>query len=330
MILVCILSKACDAFTKQRRIPDEDLYDKGNLYHSVEYAQYDYLQRGQYEKAQEMLSRIDSIISKLDGKEQRDLIWIQQRMNARQKLESLGVGSDSKLNLNRSGTLLSEDEYPISDGEMNYAAISEVGLLLLRLLQGIKEAKNPLVVSALKQSEKLINILEPRKSTFEYTKYMVKMMHQLMIGVRDFAKNVGCKGRCKDPFKKARDIQKKHMIQSSATPTLLYMPSYEIYGYVLLVTKEYKKAKDEFEASLEEKMGRTLSLLGLARAHSLLGSRKQATFFYQYLRSQLQHADEGNLAVREAENWASSSKSKIAAEKLRDGWFWPKYYLPVS
>ena len=328
MILVCILSKACDAFTKQRGIPDEDLYDKGNLYHSVEYAQYDYLQRGQYEKAQEMLSRIDSIISKLEGKEQRKLIWIQQRMNARQKLESPGVGSDSKLSLNGSGTVLSEDEYPISDGALNYAAISEVGLLLLRLLQGIKEAKNPLVVSALKQSEKLINILEPRKSTFEYTKYMVKMMHQLMIGVRDFAKNVGCKGRCKDPFKKARDIQKKHMIQSSVTPTLLYMPSYEIYGYVLLVTKEYKKAKDEFEASLEEKMGRTLSLLGLARAHSLLGSRKQATFFYQYLRSQLQHADEGNLAVREAENWASSSKSKIAAEKLRDDWFWPNY-LPV-
>ena len=86
-------------------------------------------------------------------------------------------------------------------------------------------------------------------------------MQQLMIGVRHFAKNVatlvtswspvGCKGRCKDPFKKATDIQKKRMIQSSATPTLLYMPSYEIYGYVLLVTKEYKKAKDEFEASLE-------------------------------------------------------------------------------
>ena len=82
-------------------------------------------------------------------------------------------------------------------------------------------------------------------------------------------------------------------------------------------------------------MGRTLSLLGLAQAclaqaHFLLGNTKQATYFYHYLSSQLQHADEGSLAVREAENWASSSKSKIAAEKLRDGWFWPKYYLPVS
>ena len=324
MISLFILSKACDALTKQRGKPDEELYDSSNLYHSVEYAQYDYLQSGQYEKAQEMLSRIDSIISKLEGKEQRKLIWIQQRMTARQKLESLGVGSDSKLSLNRSETVLSEDEYPISDGEMNYAAISEVGLLLLRLLQGIKEANNPLVASALKQSEKLINILEPRKSTQEYVKYMVPMMQQLMIGVKNFAKNVGVKG----PFKKATDIQKKHMIQSSATPTLLYMPSYEIYGYVLLVTKEYKKAKEEFEASLEEKMGRTLSLLGLARAHSMLGNTKQATFFYQYLRSQLQQADEGNLAVREAENWASSSKSKIEAEKLRDNWFWPNY-LPV-
>ena len=49
--------------------------------------------------------------------------------------------------------------------------------------------------------------------------------------------------------------------------------------YVLLVTKEYKRAKGEFEASLEEKMGRTLSLLGLARAHPLLGDTKQATYF---------------------------------------------------
>ena len=66
---------------------------------------------------------------------------------------------------------------------------------------------------------------------------------------------------------------------------------------------------------------------GPARAHSLLGNTKQATYFYQYLSSQLKHADEGNLAVREAENWASSSKSKIAAEKLVGS---GQNYLPVS
>ena len=61
------------------------------------------------------------------------------------------------------------------------------------------------------------------------------------------------------------------------------MPPYEIYGYVLLVTKEYKRAKGEFEASLEEKMGRTLSLLGLARAHSLLQRCKKLEIREIYL-----------------------------------------------
>ena len=50
------------------------------------------------------------------------------------------------------------------------------------------------------------------------------------------------------------------------------MPSYEVLGYVLLAKQRYKQARGMFEASLEERMGRTLSLLGLARAHSMLGN----------------------------------------------------------
>ena len=325
-----ILSKACDAFTKQRGFSDEKLYDSGNLYHSIEFAQYDYLQLGQYEKAQEMLSRMDSIISKLDGakwNKTRDFIWIQQRMKARQKLETFG-GCLKPEPESEHETVVPEDEFPITDGNMNYAAISELGLLLERLLQGIKmnsPCSEKMVDRALKQSKKLIKNLESRKSLFEYIKNTALMMHQLMTGIRDFAKNTKNTGA----LKKATDIQKQHMMQSSATPTLLYMPSYEVYGYVLLVRKEYEKALEMFEASLEERMGRTLSLLGLARAHSMLGDREQASYFYQYLQTQLQKAEEENLAVKEAENWRSSSKSRIAVEKIRDTWFWP-YYLPFQ
>ena len=66
-------------------------------------------------------------------------------------------------------------------------------------------------------------------------------------------------------FRKAVQIQKEHMIQSLATVTLLYMPSYEVLGYVLLAFDSYEAALEMFETSLAEKMGRTLSLLGLAR-----------------------------------------------------------------
>ena len=331
-LMYFILSKACDAFTKQRGFSDEKLYDSGNLYHSVEFAQYDYLQLGQYEKAQEMLSRMDSIISKLVGaklNKTRDFIWIQQRMAARQKLETFGKCLKPEPEPeSEHETVVPEDEFPITDGNMNYAAISELGLLLDRLLQGIKlnsSCGEKMVDRAMKQTKKLIKNLESRKSLFEYIKNTALMMHQLMTGIRDFAKNTKNTGA----FKKATDIQKQHMVQSSATPTLLYMPSYEIYGYVLLVRKEYEEALEMFEASLVERMGRTLSLLGLARAHSMLGNREQASYFYQYLQTQLQKADEENLAAKEAESWGSSSKSRIAVEKIRDTWFWP-YYLPFQ
>ena len=95
--------------------------------------------------------------------------------------------------------------------------------------------------------------------------------------LRNFAKSVRCNPRDVSgvnirPFLEAAKIQKQLMIQSSATPTLLYMPSYEVLGYVLLAKQRYKQARGMFEASLEERMGRTLSLLGLARAHSMLGN----------------------------------------------------------
>ena len=61
----------------------------------------------------------------------------------------------------------------------------------------------------------------------------------------------------------------------------------------------------------------------------MLGNSEQASYFYQYLKTQLQQADEENLAVKEAKNWGSSSKSRIAAKKIRDNWFWP-YYLPFQ
>ena len=95
--------------------------------------------------------------------------------------------------------------------------------------------------------------------------------------IRNVAKSVRCNPRDVSgvnirPFLEAAKIQKQLMIQSSATPTLLYMPSYEVLGYVLLAKQRYKQARGMFEASLEERMGRTLSLLGLARAHSMLGN----------------------------------------------------------
>ena len=87
-------SQACDEYSAVRGKKPEDLPDMSNLYHSIEYAQYDYLQRGQKDAAGEnMLARMSEIIEILGGaanwNETKKLIWIQHRMNARQHIESL-------------------------------------------------------------------------------------------------------------------------------------------------------------------------------------------------------------------------------------------------
>ena len=294
-----------------------------------------------------MMSKVDSMISKLGGpgawNKTKELIWIQHRMHARQILESFGdpdVDNDSIL---FEGWKYQYDK--IKNGEMIYAAISQLGLLLVHVLKGAKNCSednaifcqsNPMLNSALRQTKRLIQNLESRKSVFEYTKQSAKMLHKVFQGIKNLAEHArpyglkclikkDCKAREKNfvsklltgPLKKATEIQKKFMIQNSATPTLLFMPSYEIYGYVLLALEKYKQAQKMFETSLMERMGRTLSLLGLARSHARLGNTKKAKYFYQYLRTQLQDSDQNNPVGREAENWSEST---------RDHWFWP-YYL---
>ena len=336
-----------------RGIPDEKLPDEGNLYHSIEYAQNDYLQMGQYAEAEKLLIRMQTIIAKVGGannwNKTRNLIWIQHRMNARQQIEYLG--NDQKISgpLELAERVPSDNDHPGTlriKEKIDYASISEVGMLLVHLLAEVKTCakdenndclNNANIRWALGDCERLVNTLETStEKPQEYTKYMGKMMHQVMLAIRDLAEAVRPLGlqcfsqpECKDkqsgdailePFRKAVQIQREHMIQSSVTVTLLYMPSYEVLGYVLLALDSYEAALEMFENSLVEKMGRTLSLLGLARSHRMIGNEEKADFFYGYLQRQLQEADENNPIVAEAMSSDSPSEAK-------QKWIWP-YYLP--
>ena len=350
-----LLVQACDAYSKVRGYPDTDLPDKSNLYHSVEYAQNDFLQMGQYAEAEKMLTRMKTIIAKVGGAKNwnktKDLIWIQHRMNARQQIEYLGAGLKMDGPLEWAERVPSDNEHPGMlkiEGEKNknYCSISEVGMLLVHLLAEVKTCakdetndclSNANIRWALEESEIVVKTLNEKNSTAQdYTKNMGKMMHQVMLAIRDLAEAVRPLGlkcfsdeKCKKklseqvivkPFRKATQIQKEYMIQSSATVTLLYMPSYEVLGYVFLAFENYKYALDMFENSLKEKMGRKLSLLGLARSHLMIGNKEKAKYFYDYLATQLQEADENNPIVAEAMSSDSPSEAK-------QKWIWP-YYLP--
>ena len=54
----------------------------------------------------------------------------------------------------------------------------------------------------------------------------------------------------------------------------------------------------------------------------MLGNSHQADYFYKYLRTQLEDADEDNMVLNEAENW---DMGYITAETLRENWFWPYF-----
>ena len=110
------------------------------------------------------------------------------------------------------------------------------------------------------------------------------------------------------------------MTQSPSTPTLLFIPSFEIYGHVLLLLDLYEDAKNMFELSIQQRMGRVQSIIGLARAHAILQNRKQADYFYKYIQDQLSEADKNNPFVNEAQAWLESEDDDLAVRVL---WKWP-------
>merc|ERR1712142_215764 len=154
--------KAIDDLSKQRGFSDEQLYDETTLYHCIEFAQYDYLQLGQYEKAEKMLSRVNSIILKLGGAQAwnktRNLILTQHRMYLRQLIESFSIAPSSdpfgcKMEIIRKSIIKKESEMfqhkcinglhgslvskHMNDRELNLAAVSEIAMLQTYILQEI-------------------------------------------------------------------------------------------------------------------------------------------------------------------------------------------------
>ena len=98
------------------------------------------------------------------------------------------------LHTDDSGALGSD---PISDGSMNYAAISEIGISLLHVFQhamlcaereeGTSCFDDTFISAAVNRSEMLKENVQNRESIFEYTKGMVEMLHQVLLGIIELA-----------------------------------------------------------------------------------------------------------------------------------------------
>ena len=83
--------------------------------------------------------------------------------------------------------------------------------------------------------------------------------------------------------------------------------------------ERYDEAKSLFEESLlNNNVGRTISLLGLARSHAILNNTKKGRFFYQFIKDQYSEADKDNQVVKEAETWLDTNSKQAE-------WFWPYF-----
>ena len=174
-MFIMLFVQACDDFSHSRGF--NHTYDAGNLYQSLEFAQNDHLQLGQYSDANILLMRQEAAVvldltinSKTEEeawKNAQKRMWEQHRMYARQLFDSydkaqhfvrnqksLPFGCDSEKHalspnpvpykcVGDENSLVPksvvEPKESISDGNMNYAAIAEAGSLLVT---GFYAAKN--------------------------------------------------------------------------------------------------------------------------------------------------------------------------------------------
>jgi predicted Zn-dependent protease len=83
-------------------------------------------------------------------------------------------------------------------------------------------------------------------------------------------------------------------------PPEIEKPSHELLGEVLLATGQPAEARLEFELMLKRTPGRSLTLLGLARACRAAGDSAGATAAYRQLVANWRNADSTIAAVREA------------------------------
>ena len=375
-------------------------YDAENLYHSIEFAQYDSLQLGQYGNANQLLERMEDAVQSymydyrlkdrtISWKKTEGRAWELYRMYARQLIETsdkaskfvryslpqpYGCVTNYAVNERTRQYSLSgpchgepigystnpDSQLPPSvlrkdlpDGRMTYAALAEGGALFTTGLSSAKSyaadrslngTDEVLLKMCIDRLSGLMKDLEPRKGTMSYVKFAIEMFREILLGIQELGEIVKPNGfdcyvdkNCaimKDKkeltrirklvqnghLHKATTIQEQKMIQSPATPTLLFIPSYEIYGHVLLLLGLNEESKYMFEKSLMERMGRVQSLVGLARSHAVLGNQKEAVYFYEYLKNQLDEADENNPLLEEAK---LGIKTKANPSILQDVWQWP-------
>ena len=77
---------------------------------------------------------------------------------------------------------------------------------------------------------------------------------------------------------------------------------------MLLESKQYKKAQDEYEASLKRNKNRFNSLYGAGRTAEMQGDVTSAKYYYEVLIGQTRDADTENERINHAKMYLRNNK----------------------
>ncbi|XP_023933366.1 uncharacterized protein LOC106161164 [Lingula anatina] len=266
--------KAGDDFANERKNGDIT-YDKWNRYHSLEYLQYYLLQQGRFTKAAEYMERMRSALQAVPD----DLFFRQTwyRMIARQFLESRNYDDVQMTSLS-----FDQPAYVPLENDLFWSSYTEAGFLQARAMEAMKlnsSRASALADSAITRMDELIS-KTAETPAWSYVTKAIRILKLQLQATRESSD--GRVTQALSLMRQAAAIQDT-MVLLTTSPTLLFLPTYEFYGDLMLGSGDGAAAVPLYTRALKDYPNRTASLLGLGRAHVMAGDNASALTYYERL-----------------------------------------------
>jgi|GEM_PF-3454228 len=242
----------------KRKWTEKESYacDADNIYHSLEWLQYEYLALGETQKAADLVQQMLKVAA-LENENIYDL-WA-YRMQARQILYT----ADFKPINSLPKPLLETSK------DKNWAAYSECGMLLANGISAVKNKQFSFLTPIDQRFEFIISQLS--SSSAESFKDSC-ILAQAEVRAYKHAYLEHNYDSCSNELDKVRDIQNK--LQSShQSLTLPYIPAQEVFGELLMDQSQYwQQIKKLYEEELRYYPNRALAIQGLKRVEKKLAT----------------------------------------------------------
>ncbi len=255
--------------------------------HAVDYLMYAYLQQGQYQKAVELLNKVNSIKDYQDSFASAYGIAAAQ---ARYPLERAEWAEAASLGT-RTHASFPWDKHPQYEAITYYA-------------KGLGAARNGDVEGAKKNKAKLDELYQNTvDSGDKYWGVIVDAQRQTVDAWITYAS--GDKEQGLLMMSEAADLEDS-MDKHPVTPGAV-MPARDMYGDMLIMSDRPADALAAYEASLKISPNRYYALYGAGRAAEAAGDKEKAMVYYQQLIELTQNADSQTAAVEHAKKFSESN-----------------------